>query len=239
LEPKLGKSLGTGVWWRFGVKHESRIYAEPKLYLGSTPLMPGTNIGTTGFKLLSFVSGRSIKGILGMDCLRHYCIQLDFEVGKMRFLDPDHLNTADLGKAYPLTFKGNRPFIHHVSLTGGTSTNSLIDTGMLYDGQVEKVVIKGHFMTRVRNFLVEKVVPGRVLHRHVLVPECVWDGETNTNLKVDVGEHANILGLRFLARHLVTLDFPNGMMYLKQTSVGPLVKKNTKAAADGSKWSHD
>jgi hypothetical protein len=32
----------------------------------------------------------------------------------------------------------------------------------------------------------------------------------------------NGIGLRFLARHLVTFDFPNQTMYLKRPSVGPL-----------------
>jgi len=32
----------------------------------------------------------------------------------------------------------------------------------------------------------------------------------------------NLIGLQFLARHLVTLNFPKRMMYLKRTSVGPL-----------------
>lgn len=49
-----------------------------------------------------------------------------------------------------------------------------------------------------------------------------WDGKTYTNLVVGVGKNANILGLRFLARNLVTLDFPKRLTYLKQTSVGPL-----------------
>jgi hypothetical protein len=50
----------------------------------------------------------------------------------------------------------------------------------------------------------------------------VWENGTYTNLIVGVEEQANLLGLRFLARHLVTLDFPNKRLYLKQTRAGPL-----------------
>ncbi len=45
------------------------------------------------------------------------------------------------------------------------------------------------------------------------------------------------MGIRFLARHLVTLDFPERTMYLKRTSIGPLhlnlkeVKAEEKSAA--------
>jgi hypothetical protein len=45
--------------------------------------------------------------------------------------------------------------------------------------------------------------------------------------------------LRFLARHLVTLDFPNGVMYLKKTSSGPLVKQKIRGGAVGSTRPHD
>jgi predicted aspartyl protease len=246
LEPKLGKRLGTGIGSHFGAKHKFGIYAAPKLYLGNTPLMTGSNIATGGFKLLSFISGRPIKGMLGMDCLRHYCIQLDFEAGKMRFLDAHHLNAAELGKPFRLTFRGNRPFIHHTDLLEATNTNPLIDTGFNSDGVVEKGAIKGHnsgtFLRRVRNFLVERIAIafGRLLEvgtvrLPVRFPKCVWDGETYTDIKVGVGEHADLIGLRFLARHLVTMDFPNRTLYLKKTSTGPLVHKSTKAAKIGGK----
>ncbi|MDB6112583.1 MAG: hypothetical protein JWR69_4333 [Pedosphaera sp.] len=238
VEPKLGKSLGAAMIDHWGDKVETHVYTMPKLYSGTTPLMTGSNTVTSGFKMLSLVAGRRIKGILGMDCLRQYCIQLDFEAGKIRFLDPDQLNTAELGKAYPLTLEGNRVVIHHLSLTGGTNTDALIDTGLLYDGQVEKVVVQGHFWIRLRNFLVETVPFAEKLHRHLIAPQCDWDGETYTDLKVDVGGMANVIGLRFLARHLVTFDFPNGVMYLKKTSTGPLANQHTKGAAVGSKRAH-
>jgi hypothetical protein len=60
------------------------------------------------------------------------------------------------------------------------------------------------------------------------LPECVWDGRYYTNLDVDVG--INAIGLRFLARHLVTFDFPNRTMYLKQTSTGPFLDEGFTTA---------
>jgi hypothetical protein len=215
MEPKSGKRLGTVTITTLdcGTQKSGR-YVTPRLYLGNTRLMTGRNIVTFDFKQLSFRAGRPIMGVLGMDCLRHYCIQLDFEAGKIRFLDPDHVNAAGLGKAFPLTFEGNRPFIHHVSLTGGKGTNSLIDTGCHADGFVPKNTVRTNDSGTVR------------------LPECVWDDETCTNLIVGVGEDVNLLGLRFLARHLVTLNFPKSMMYLKQTSLGPLVDQDSDAAME-------
>jgi len=193
FEPKLGKRLGKGTSANWEGSGKADMYAAPKLYLGNTRLMTGSRVSTG-------------SAILGMDCLRHYCIQLDFEAGKIRFLNPDQVNTAELGKAYPLTFKWNVPFIHHVGLLGGSDTNLLIDMGCLTDGLAGKSAIHG---------LVQ------------FLPDCVWDGETYSNLAVAAVGKANVLGLNFSARHLVTLDFPKRMMYLKQTSIGPLASDSS------------
>jgi len=56
------------------------------------------------------------------------------------------------------------------------------------------------------------------------------DGETYTNVKVGVSQHTDLIGLRFLARHLVTLDFPHRTIYLKRTSNGPIVGEHAISA---------
>src|SRR6266496_6418915 len=72
LEPKLGKRLGTTTIILPRDKQESAVYAAPKLYLGSTPLVTGSNIITYDFNPLSSRSPRPNMGFLGMDCLKHY-----------------------------------------------------------------------------------------------------------------------------------------------------------------------
>jgi len=229
LEPKLGKRLGTGRVMHFDGTSEAGIYTAPKLYLGSTLLMTGSNILAGDLEQPASLSGRPIMGVLGMDCLRHYCIQLDFEAGKMRFLDPDPVDAAQLGKAFPLTIRWGCPFIHHSSLIEREVTNLLIDTGENKDGALNSVLFRREVRGRTLR-LDGDTVNGRK-PEHAWLPECVWNGETYRNLII--GNHdLNVLGLRFLARHLVTLDFPKGTMYLKQTSIGPLVDENMEAAAE-------
>jgi len=226
LKEKLGKQQMT-ITFRSpaGGEQDAGIYAAPKLFLGDVPLQTGSYVAT-------YHLGHSVMGIIGMDCLRHYCIQLDFEAGTMRFLEPAQVHPAELGKAYPLALLAGDEappllakagqdlsvaFIHHVGLLGGTETNLMIDTGDNVDGGVVKGAIQGHCLTRFIHFIVKA--------RAARLPECVWDGETYTKLKVVPNCPINRLGLMFLARHLVTLDFPNQMMYLKKTSSGPLPKK--------------
>ena len=209
LESKLGMRLRTGTMWMGSTKQKCGVYAAPKLYFGSTPLKTGSNILTYDLKQAerhtTWARHHSpYLAILGLDCMKHYCIQLDFEAGKMRFLDPDHLAATSLGDCFPLSFSGGHIYLQHAGLLGGSNTNALIDTGWNIDGQIEAGMLKGHDWETVR------------------LAGCVWAGETYTNLDVQIHGHANMLGLRFLARHLVTFDFPKKTVYLKQTSIGPL-----------------
>ena len=146
LEPRLGERLGTGQAWNFGVKHKVGAYATPRLFLGSMELKTREYIVTIELKREYSSLGRSISGILGMDCLRYYCIQLDFEAGKLRFLDPLHLDATELGTAFPLVSSGRvnglgvedmRPVISVRSPFGGQRTNVLVDTGYENDGALE------------------------------------------------------------------------------------------------------
>src|SRR6185436_15304939 len=229
LEPRLGKRLSAiTVRSSFGAQ-ESGIYPAPKLYLGGILLMTDTFITTLDFHRGLALSSLRIKGVLGMDCLRHYCIQLDFEAGKLRFLDQPHIDPPSLGKPFPMVFSSRGqnfstemvragqnescPFLSHPGLFGGSNTNLLIDTGDNVDGAVERGVIKGHYLTRLVRFIIR--------FRALRLNECTWDGETYTKLRVWTGPKANQLGLRFLARHLVTFDFPNRTMYLKKTRPEP------------------
>lgn len=175
--------------------------------------MTGSNVIACNLTLLSLRAHRSIKGILGMDCLRHYCLQFDFETEKIRFLDSNKMDTTNLGEVFPLTMseQGLRPLIHQPALIAGKGTDTMIDTGCHIDGFVEKSSTQGYDL----GWWFWLFSCGHL-------KECVWDGKSYTDLAIRARGHLNLLGLRFLARHLVTLDFQNHMMYLKQTSVGPL-----------------
>jgi hypothetical protein len=243
LEPKLGNRLGEGTFWNFGEAHRSHLYAAPSLYLGKTPLITGTIISTMDCQQAFSGQGQPVMGILGMDCLQQYCVQLDFEAGTVRFLDPAHLNESELGKAFPLTFSGKgqdmsfeghrldwyfRPIIHQGSLVDEKSQDLMVDTGYQTDG----ALLSPLFRREVRAEKLRKQEGEFQPHgngENVWIPACSWDGATYTNLLVGDGgpnqlngNGGSSLGLRFLARHLVTLDFPAHTVYLKRIRVGPL-----------------
>lgn len=203
LASHFGKKKRTEAFSFVGGRQEvADVYSAPKLYCGNTRLMTGREVATVDFKKLPFLKNPAIVGILGMDCLRHYCLQLDFQAGKIRFLPPRLGKISDLGLALPLTYNPAWcPQIREANFIG-PATNVMIDSGCNVDGMVDQSMINGIA---------------------VFFPERNWDGETYTNLIVAAVGHANALGLRFLARHMVTFDFPNRVLYLKKMNAGPLL----------------
>lgn len=224
LKAMLGKCLVTTTGRSPAAgRQPSGIYAAPRLFLGGVQLKTDSYVAT-------YQMGHSIKGLLGMDCLRHYCIQLDCAERKLRFLAPDQVHPAELGKGFPLIFSSageHLPqffgaarqnqcvaMIHHSGLLGGTNINLLIDTGDNVDGGVEKGTLKGHLTARMVHFFLKRMP--------VPLAECTWDHDIYTNLQILPNAPVNRLGLRFLARHLVTFDFPGQAIYIKRISSGPL-----------------
>jgi hypothetical protein len=197
LKPKLGKRIGSTTVGRLQPVRIERLdkYRAPKLYLGTFLLSTSNDV-----VLADHFKDGSSMGILGLDVLRHYRIQLDFQTGSFCLLGTNDLKAAELGKAFPLTYSGGHAAIHHDGLFG-SSTNIIIDTGCNTDGLVNKGGLNGVA---------------------VILPQRVWDGGNYTGLVVVAADHVNVLGLGFLARHLVTFDFPNRIMYLKQIMSKPL-----------------
>jgi hypothetical protein len=226
LAPKLGARLATFKGKHYDDIVEGGMYATPKLYLGGVPLETGGMIAALDLADPASKAGRPIMGILGMDCLRHYCIQLDFEAERMRFLDPGSAEAA-WGEAIPVTFPHGVSFVHRRGLMEGTAEEVLIDTGNVHDGDVELAFFREKVRERVLLVKADRV-DGKE-PRKAWLPRCEWDGAEYTSLQM--GSGVNSIGLRFLARHLVTLNFPKQVMYLKRTSTGPLRDENAEGAA--------
>ncbi len=219
LEPKLGNRLGTVKAKHYSDVLVGGIYAAPKLFLGGTPLMTGERVFTLDLKSLSADAHRPVMGILGMDCLQHYCIHMDFQANEMRFLDPNQLDTAQLGESFPLTFLHGVIIIHSEGLVEGSSDRLLVDVGNAHDGDLESDFYQQEVR---RRSLHAREIPGETkIFGKAWLASTMWNGQTYTSLQI--GSGANSIGLRFLARHLVTFNFPHRMMYLKQTCQGPLL----------------
>ncbi len=224
FESKLGNRIKTDTLWAFGVKSQINIFLTPKLFLNGTPLMKiGPYVVTHDCKQISDEVGRPVLGILGMDVLQNYCIQLDFVARKIRFLDYDHEDKDRWGAPLPLVDVGDGCVAINDNLAGAPGPGSLIDTGYNQYGWLEPkpfdqwtnqaVSIRKGEVHSPNAILAGQMYPEVDLRR--VDPKLLSSGDTHIKI--------NGVGLRFLARHLVTLDFPEQTLYLKRVSSGSSV----------------
>jgi hypothetical protein len=225
LEPKLGQRLDTGTLLNFGVEQDVGVYAAPKLYLGNVLLRTtGTNVVTFDRNKLADHDWLPFMGFLGMDVLHNYCLQLDFAAGKMRFLDDEHADRKNWGQPFPLADIGDGCFSIGENLAGVKGLSSVIDTGCDSSGWLRPELFQQwtnkDSSADEKNHSPDGVLGGEIYH------DLDFRELDAKSLATDDGHiKFNGIGLRVLAQNLVTLDFPNRIMYLKRTSKWPLMNK--------------
>jgi hypothetical protein len=214
LEARLGKRLSkkeipTGWLGKivFGV------YRSPKLFLGKTPLLMGENVWTTD--LSTMASSHRMMGILGMDSLHHYCLQLDFTSHKMSFLAPESPE-AKLGKAFPLKISQVGVAIQTSFINTNEMANG-IDSAEYLDGSLSSEQFQAARKENPQASVRQWTNSTGTVFRDARFATGNFGGETYTNLIVR--EHSNggnTIGLHLLAQHLVTFNFPKQTLYLQR-----------------------
>lgn len=224
LEPGLGKVLGTNIveqgWGGYRTNH---IFDAPRLYLGDVELRRGNRISVNDVR-----STYPAMGILARDYLRHCRVQLDFSQCKISLLTPEQLQTNISGDTLQFSLDIGTNLL-------GKSGRTMADTGDYQDGALDAKTFQIQLQAQSRGPSTQKWADASDKHhRQLHLPEITFENHTYTNLVL--GDCAfssdpkmNLIGLRFLARHLVIFDFPNNRVYLKQNSVGPLVDPEVDA----------
>lgn len=163
-------------------------------------------------------SGREIYGILGIDFLQHHVIRIDFDHGKLQFLKSVDLSDERFGKPIRIGYKHIRtPFVaaaasvdhfdHFIVATGATPT------GTLSPAFFEEMAQKGR-LKRLKESKVQ-IVSGISSRPAGRIQLLAVKTSVLRNPVVKKGD-ANLLGLGFWSRHVVTFDFPNRVIYLSQ-----------------------
>jgi thiol-disulfide isomerase/thioredoxin len=225
---KLGHPVGRkhiGVSFQ-GISGDLPVYEAPRLFVGNTQLLAAPKVVACSLKELEL----PFDGILGMDSLRPYCIQLDFGARRIRFLDPDRVGIQDLGRAFPIT-KGPSAELAYLKadLFGQGEMLFALDTGLCEP--FDFAVAPGIF-----HRLLEQNPDHRAFNA-LIGPVGTGSAASFAGLKVGGESYANMklievkltprrvkgfVGLRFLTRHVATFNFPKRTLYLRCLSSGLL-----------------
>ncbi len=232
--------LGKRILWPYyvkgaeGTRAKAELYQAPEMHVGPIDLR----------KVISYVtaidfeqSGASrFDGIIGMDILQHYVVDIDFDQVQVLFLKYVKEGESSLsssspvgnkwGTAIPLRLSWLKcsPYVRG-TFSDGSSVEFLIDTGFVSNSAFgrlgDKTFEKIHSQAYAWGMdMGEHTVQGlyestRRPNSAVLVESFSLGSSTYEDVALRRGQRS-ILGMGILCRYNVAFDFPNRKMYLRQ-----------------------
>ncbi|MHC4110713.1 MAG: aspartyl protease family protein [Planctomycetota bacterium] len=236
FDTSLKHELGEVTKVKKGLTAGSRIVTEfynaPAAFLGPLNVKDCGEVACLDLKMVSLVLGKQISGLLGMNFLNKYIVQIDYDNGTLLFLQPLQKRHSGWGNELSISYNS-----HGIPTITGNIYDSIkvdfqIDTGatnstgglssnifdqILSEKELktsEELIATASGIVQSREARIGNLSVGSFEYQDLIFGEANWSH----------------LGLLFLSRHIVTLDFPNNRIYLKK---GKQFKKDDETDMSG------
>ena len=192
---------------------EVPLYRRPPTRIGQLQIPGNDLVVAIDFTELSGAWGRRIDGLIGMDVLNRYVIQLDFDARIVRFLNAA---PADCGTRIPLGLSRQKQPTIPVEVAG-EQIEARIDTGSAKELDVSltrwRKLQSQNRLSRTR--VIKLASAGGIVYSNQALIDGFKVADDSFD-KIQIGTNqVESIGVGFLARYLVTFDFPNKAIYLK------------------------
>ena len=217
FRPDLGKPIGRRKAWTPGGKKDFDLFEPPDAFWGSIDLRGGGAVACLDLSIFRSLLGYNVRGIIGMTVLGRLVVQIDFMNSKVIIMPPDGLMHPEWGKPVALGVgKGCLPTVKAHCPPAGEIV-MMVDTGFSGNGLLARVDIQRlhESIQDARKDSYAVTLGGMAKGRRMRLPELRLGSFTYRDVEFTEGD-ISTLGLGFLSRHLVTFDFPNRKLYLKQ-----------------------
>ncbi|MGH7194508.1 MAG: retropepsin-like aspartic protease, partial [Candidatus Saccharimonadales bacterium] len=215
LRALLGPKTRTEVALVAGGATQFDFYSAPAFRLGRLDFRPKEAMHVDLREYMMF-KGNDVYGIVGFTCLLDKVISIDFDAGKVRFLDRVPTNA---GHRVPLewSMKGkllDGPYAV-ASVAGAGDCRFFVDTGYLsFDtGELEKSLLDRLQASRRVEYIGPATsawgLAGMAPKRTARLRQLSIGPFSHREVLVSDSSLHNKLGLRYLSRYVVTFDFPN------------------------------
>ena len=194
-----------------------QLFDTPEAFLGPLNLRDGGQVLCVDHQMFSLILGRKISGAVGLNFLKKYVIQIDFDKGKLLFIEPSDSPDPSWGEELTITYGPQGLAYIKGTVLGSTDVLFLIDTGMNYTGDLETKFFEGIIKNRETKVSKDtSQVAGETIQEMNFRTDDLSVGSLKyKGLILGASSHSR-LGLGFLSRHTVTFDFPNNTVYLKK-----------------------
>jgi len=216
LRERLGKPMKT-----VRVKTASdpvalKIFQAPGALVGKIDLRYSGPVVAVDLAELRRVDGRDIRGIVGMRTLRWLAVRLDFDRERLTVFESDGKQHPEWGAAVPIEFTKDLLPLIKATLPDGSVRPVQIDTGdngsCTVEGKLFSTMVAQKKLKTHEALFTDLGKTHR--KRSARLGDLTIGKTTYQGLVFDEGLEAK-LGLEFLSRHVVTLDFRGRTMYLR------------------------
>jgi hypothetical protein len=168
-------------------------------------------------RAVSRAVGRPIAGIIGLEALRAFVVQIDCDAGRVRFFKPDKTPHEDWGDSVPLVADPELKLLTVLATVDGQPANFTVDTGCTDSGFLTDWWVDR--LAKSSKTVIGQGATGAGMgtYRVIRTKDCELGGVHHRDLLFSDSKASKPgLGMRFFARYLATFDFPNGKLYLKK-----------------------
>jgi len=205
-----------------GRKMAAEIFDAPDAFLGPLNLRDCGQVLCADLQDFRSVFKRGfnithLDGMIGMNFLKNYVIQMDFDNGRLLFLRATDSRNLDWGQPFDLDHVRQTPHVV-ATVLDNIQVSFMLDTAYcIYNSlrteTVEEILRRDPNVSD--NATAEEFGVVLVKKRSVRVNDLALGPFQYRNLAF-LDDHFSILGPYFLSRHLVTFDFPHNKLYLKK-----------------------
>jgi hypothetical protein len=194
-----------------------QLFEAPEAFVGPLNLQECGQVACIDHKYHGFIIGRDIGGTIGMDFLKKYVIQIDFDRGRFLFIRTTSSSDPNWGEEFRITYDMlGRPKIVG-TIYNTIDVDFVIDTGLNTTGDLDNKIFSEISKKRAvkTSEILAQAASGTVRQMNFRTEE-LSIGPLKYEELIFTSSDAPLLGLDFLARHIVTFDFPNSRIYFKK-----------------------
>ncbi|MBN2590267.1 MAG: aspartyl protease family protein [Sedimentisphaerales bacterium] len=196
-----------------------QLFESPEVQVGPYKLPKGSEVICLDLSTPSMAIGKQVDGVLGMDFLKQHVIQIDFDENIISFLGQ---NEADFpGYEQQLDISYNSKGLPQLKgrLLDDIETKFIIDSGYNSTGGLDSEIFDKLIKSEnIKTSESISVTAGGIQKSREARINQLFIGSYEYKDLIFTEENTGILGISFLARHAVILDFPNKKIYLKKGS---------------------
>jgi predicted aspartyl protease len=217
LRQILGESHGLSRVNTTDGEMELHEFSCPEIVLGDLKIISDQSVYCCDMQEQRMVTGEDFSAVLGMDILRRYVVSLNFDDGIVRFFEELPTSPQACGQPIELSFEANCPRIK--AKWGSIEQSVSIDTGAT-DSCIESrtfQVLSDFGDLEVGPEYAAMTPYGRVATKLGLLHQLSFGPFMHQNL-VCAESQLSLLGLSYLSRYDLLLDFPNSTAYFQRGS---------------------